>query len=239
MRLNHIVALAVVACLSFASSAFAQAEGCCHPDGTCTVEDVAACGTAGGHHTSQADCSGTVCGACCLTGGSCPLGGSCCLHLDGNPTGGSCDDFGGTYGGAGSSCGPLLPAEDNVYECPQVTGVCEDPAPRTQGFWQGVCKKDHPDQPDRSILTPELCDDLNPDPPSDPCERARSHYAALLYNIASDRVREDCVDDITGDTVEDSVVAIEALIAEGTRNSCKTASDLAASLNEGNVSEPS
>ena len=49
---------------------------------------------------------------------------------------------------------------------------------------------------------------------------------------------EDCVDDNTGDDVEETVDEIEDLIAEGTRNSCKMASDLAASINEGNVSEP-
>lgn len=121
--------------------------------------------------------------------------------------------------------------------CPLPTS-CEDPSPRTQGFWRRVCKKNHPDQPDRSILTASLCEDLNPDPHSDPCERARSQFAALLYNIASERVAEGCIDDNTGNDVGATVEAIEALIAEGTKDSCKTASALAASINEGNVSEP-
>jgi hypothetical protein len=121
--------------------------------------------------------------------------------------------------------------------CP-LPSTCDDPAPLTQGFWRRVCKKNHPDQPDRSILTAELCEDLNPDPPSEPCERARSQFAAVLYNIASERLDEGCVDDNTGNDVGATVEAIAALIAEGTTASCKTASRLAASINEGNVSEP-
>ena len=116
--------------------------------------------------------------------------------------------------------------------------ACEDPDPRTQGFWRRVCKKNHPDQPDRSILTVELCNDLNPDPSSDPCERARSQFAALLLNIASDRLQEGCIGTATGESVGDLVARIEALIAEGTAASCKEASDLAAALNEGGVSVP-
>ncbi len=127
--------------------------------------------------------------------------------------------------------------EVELDTCP-LPPSCEDPDPRTQGFWRRVCKKNHPDQPDRSILTAELCEDLNPDPHSDPCERARSQFAALLYNLASDRIQEGCVDDATGNNVGATVDAIEALIDEGTNNSCKTASSLAASINEGNVSEP-
>jgi hypothetical protein len=121
--------------------------------------------------------------------------------------------------------------------CP-LPSACVDPAPLTQGFWRRVCKKNHPDQPDRTILTDELCEDLNPDPPSEPCERARSQFAAVLYNIASERLDEGCVDDNTGNDVGATVDAIAVLIAEGTNASCKTASRLAASINEGNVSEP-
>jgi len=111
------------------------------------------------------------------------------------------------------------------------------PEPRTQGFWRRVCEKDHPDQPDRSFLTMSLCDDLNPDPSSDPCERARSQTAALQYNIWSGRLGMSCIDEGSGVTVGESAAEIEALIAEGTKGSCKMASALAASINEGNVSE--
>lgn len=136
-------------------------------------------------------------------------------------------------------------ASAQVYEafevepgtCP-LPSVCEDPQPHTQGFWRRVCKKAHPDQPDRSILTTELCEDMNPDPHSDPCERARSQFAAVLYNLASDRIQEGCIDDNTGNDVGATVEAIEALISEGTKDSCKTASSLAASINEGGVSVP-
>ncbi len=98
--------------------------------------------------------------------------------------------------------------------------------------------KEHPDEPDRRFLTPELCEDLNPDPHSDPCERARSQCAALSYNILSDRVQVGCVDDTTGDTVGSTAAEAEALITEGTNSSCKEASALCALINEGNVSEP-
>jgi hypothetical protein len=46
-----------------------------------------------------------------------------------------------------------------------------------------------------------------------------------------------CIDEGSGVTVNESVAEIEALIAEGTKRSCKMASALAASINEGNVSE--
>jgi hypothetical protein len=111
------------------------------------------------------------------------------------------------------------------------------PQPRTQGFWRRVCKKDHPDQPDRSLLTAPLCNDLNPHPASDPCERARSQAAALQYNILSGRLGVSCIDDGSGATVGQTMAEIEALIAEGTDKSCKMASGLAASMNEGDVSE--
>jgi len=111
-----------------------------------------------------------------------------------------------------------------------------DPDPRTQGFWRRVCKKAHPAQPDRSILTDELCADLNPDPNSDPCERARSQFAAVLYNLDSDRLQGVCIVEDNGESLADTVAEIEALIADGTDDSCKEASGIAASINEGDVS---
>jgi hypothetical protein len=111
------------------------------------------------------------------------------------------------------------------------------PEPRTQGFWRRVCEMDHPDQPDRGFLTVSLCDDLNPDPSSDPCERARSQAAALQYNILSGRLGMSCIDEGSGVTVGESAAEIEALIADGTKRSCKMAAALAASINEGNASE--
>ena len=126
----------------------------------------------------------------------------------------------------------VLPADD-----PLCIVLCENLDPRTQGFWRRVCKKPHPDQPDRSILTPELCEDLNPDPHSDPCERARSQCAATQYNVLSGRLDEACTVDATGEDVEDAIAAAEALISEGTNNSCKDASALCAGINEGGVSQ--
>jgi len=69
--------------------------------------------------------------------------------------------------------------------CP-LPSSCDDPNPRTQGFWRRVCKKNHADQPDRSILTAELCEDLNPDPHSDPCERGRG-ASSLRFSTTSYR----------------------------------------------------
>ena len=117
--------------------------------------------------------------------------------------------------------------------------ACEDPNPRTAGFWLRVCTKDHPDQPDRGILDPSLCEDLNPDPQSDPCERARSQCAAVQYNVASSRLDESCIVDSTpGGNVSDAIAAAEALIATGMNQSCKEAQDLCAGINEGAVSAP-
>lgn len=114
--------------------------------------------------------------------------------------------------------------------CP---GIVCDPDPRTQGFWRRVCKKDHPEQP--RILDPVLCRWLNPDPHKDPCERARSQFAAVLLNLDSDRLQGVCIVTANGDSLTDTVIEIETLIAVGTKNSCKEASDLAASINEGGV----
>ena len=144
----------------------------------------------------------------------------------------------GVFSTAGLAiCGELLVSKPE----------CEDPSPRTQGFWRLVCKKNHPDLFDRSILTDELCADLNPDPRSDPCERARSQLAALLLNIGSDRIQDSCIATETGETVDELEDTIEVLIEDDdaesdvsvfTANSCKEASDLAASVNEGGVTEP-
>jgi len=114
---------------------------------------------------------------------------------------------------------------------------CENLDPRTQGFWRRVCKKEHPDQPDRSMLTPELCEDLNPDPNNDPCEKARSQCAATQYSVLSDRLDEECTVDATGDDVAAAIAEAEALIAEGTNSSCKAAQSLCAGINEGEVSQ--
>ena len=121
--------------------------------------------------------------------------------------------------------------DDHVYR------FVVTPQPRTQGFWRRVCKKNHPEQPDRSILTVTLCSDLKPRPPSDPCERARSQAAALQYNILSGRLGMSCIDESSAGTVGQTVAEIDALIAAGTKRSCKTAARLAASINEGNVTE--
>ena len=114
---------------------------------------------------------------------------------------------------------------------------CQNLSPNTQGFWRRVCKKNHPAQPDRSILTSELCEDLNPDPHSDPCERARAQCAAVVYNVSSERLDVGCTVDATGENVAAAIAAAEALITEGTNRSCKDAQALCAGINEGGVSQ--
>ena len=115
--------------------------------------------------------------------------------------------------------------------------VCIDPAPLTQGFWGRVCTKPHPDQPDRSILSPVLCEDLKPNPTSSPCEQARSQRAAVILNILSDRIQIGCSATGTGKTVGDVVTLIDSLIAQSTTTACKRAQALAAAINEGGVQQ--
>ncbi len=67
MRFNHIVAaLAVVACLSFASSAFATGACCNSTTGACTIEGVETdCTSSGGQFFIGDNCGTSLfCGAC-------------------------------------------------------------------------------------------------------------------------------------------------------------------------------
>jgi len=114
---------------------------------------------------------------------------------------------------------------------------CENLEPKSQGFWRRVCKKNHPQQPDRSFLTTELCEDMNPDPNNDPCEKARSQCAAVQYNVLSDRLDEGCTVDATGENVAAAIAEAQTLIDEGTHQSCKAAQALCAGINEGEVSQ--
>jgi len=115
--------------------------------------------------------------------------------------------------------------------------MCENVDPKSQGFWRRVCKKPHPDQPDRSFLTDALCEDMNPDPNNDPCEKARSQCAAVAYNVLSERVDETCTVDATGGDVASALADAATLIAQGTNPSCKAAQALCAGINEGGVSQ--
>jgi hypothetical protein len=124
---------------------------------------------------------------------------------------------------------------DEASDAP-ICEVCENLEPKSQGFWRRVCKKDHPSQPDRSILTPELCEDMNPDPNNSSCEKARTQCAAVQYNVLSDRLDGVCIVDATGANVYAAIAEAQALIAEGTNSSCKVAQGLCAGINEGEVS---
>ncbi len=112
----------------------------------------------------------------------------------------------------------------------------------TQGFWRRVCKKNHPAVPDRTIVEDPaglaLCEDLNPDPHNDPCERARSQCAAVEFNVLSGKLDDTAIVDSTGESVAEAIAEAQALIDEGTNQSCKDASDLCAEINEGGVQCP-
>ena len=134
MRLNHIVAvLAVVACLSLASSALAS--GACCGEGLqsstendiCDNEyaDAAACQSSFTRPTifqDGADCctATSACidvpiGACCFTSG--------CI----NTTSGICSKFSAVYHGDGTTCDPTPGLGD---ACPSSTTFCSTPPRR-------------------------------------------------------------------------------------------------------------
>ena len=83
------------------------------------------------------------------------------------------------------------------------------------------------------------CEDgMDASPPSDPCERALKQYTALLLNIASDRLQENCDIDLAAfgcnaTNVGDLVDELAALINSGDPDDCRQAADCAAAVNEG------
>ena len=58
----------------------------------------------------------------------------------------------------------------------------------------------------------------------------------MQYNVSSDRLDDDCIVDSTGESVAEAIAEAQALLDEGTKNSCKAASQLCAGINEGGVS---
>jgi len=175
-------------------------------------------------------------GGGCIDGdgdGECDVDDNC--PQDPNP--GQEDNDSDGWGNVCDQCPDSAAGDDPDPDRPGCP-MCENVDPRSQGFWRRVCKKPHPDQPDRSFLTPELCEDMNPDPNSDPCEKARSQCAAVAYNVLSERVDATCTVDATGGDVAAALAEAAALIDEGTNNSCKAAQALCAGINEGGVSQP-
>jgi hypothetical protein len=137
--------------------------------------------------------------------------------------------------------------------CAAVGGGC---APRTQGFWKRQCTADHPSgEPGRlaSYLAEiagtatfsdvgtvaEACAELTPSPRMDKCEQAEAQLAALLFNVASNRLSSCCcVEGPDGDiTASDAIGIIDALLANPLRDfgDCVTAQALAAAINEGDA----
>ena len=98
--------------------------------------------------------------------------------------------------------------------------LCDDPDPRTQGYWNrqclgaGLITAGRNGRGPTEVLEPEFLKDLVPAvdlqlqgsvfetrtcedgmdavPPSDPCERALKQYTALLLNVESGRLQNGC-----------------------------------------------
>ncbi len=111
--------------------------------------------------------------------------------------------------------------------------VCE---PRTQGFWKRICagaterKRMHPETP--PDFDTRMCRMLMAVDGSDPCARARSQLAALLYNVKYGYLSECCVlsEQYRSMTVAMAVERVEMMLARGL---CKEAADLAEAINSG------
>ena len=109
--------------------------------------------------------------------------------------------------------------------------------PRTQGFWQRICKGEHPETPDN--FDDGNCEHLliKGSARSNPCVRARSQEAALLYNLTHNYLSEGCEVNLAGyDNVGDVVEEVASMIAA---EDCKAAADLAEAVNSGNALQTS
>ncbi|MCH7760676.1 T9SS type A sorting domain-containing protein [candidate division TA06 bacterium] len=132
-------------------------------------------------------------------------------------------------------------------KCLACVPLCDQ---RTQGFWRRVCKKPHPEELNGvdpyvddvvALGSPifdgfdagDICDLMAVSPPeNDPCRKARRQFAAILLNIASDRLTT-CQGITDGSTVQDAIDEIKTLLASGSDDDCKEAQGLAAEINEG------
>lgn len=165
-----------------------------------------------------------------------------------------------------------------------------DPSPLSQGYWHRQCMgaglitpgrdgrgpqeplepnfvKDLIPTVDRqlaSVFQFRTCEDgMDAAPPSDKCEKAIKQYAALLLNLASGRLQNDCEVDLsaegclsvriagpfgddgipsTGDPNEEGsdslVFELVNLIQSQSPGNCQIASDCAAAVNEGTALLP-
>lgn len=143
--------------------------------------------------------------------------------------------------------------------------ACTEPAPtpETQGFWHRVClgipteqgglrAGRGPTKPktgdDLGLLTcvdgllgdtsdQSACQEMDADPPSNPCERARKQRSAVLFNVCDGRIGDPCLDlsahGCTSTSINDFIAELDGLINADTAQSCKQAAACAADLNEG------
>ncbi len=85
---------------------------------------------------------------------------------------------------------------------------------------------------------------MDADPPSDPCQKARKQYTAMLFNIVSGRLQLSCGVDLSAEGCTSADLSglsneIAALINSGDPGNCKTAAGCAAAINEGDGILPS
>jgi hypothetical protein len=71
-------------------------------------------------------------------------------------------------------------------------------------------------------------------PEKDPCRKGRRQFAALLLNIASERLTT-CQELVQGGSVQDAIDSIKVYLTDGR---CKEAQELAGSINEGDALVP-
>jgi hypothetical protein len=89
-----------------------------------------------------------------------------------------------------------------------------------------------------TIFEFHTCEDgIEAIPPSDPCERAKKQYTALLLNLESGRLQEDCFIDLqeqgcSSINVSELVNEVASLINSMDRSSCNQASACAGAINE-------
>lgn len=161
--------------------------------------------------------------------------------------------------------------EDILMERGESTGeriLCCDP--RSHGFWHRQClgmgriepgkgkgPPMHPSFNARELdrlfaeVSRELafsgqrtCEAINPDPPSDPCERALGQLAALLLNVKSGLLSSECAlkwgeDDLAHrpGKVSEAVRIMKRLISTGEFSKCRSACFIGEAVNSGRALE--
>jgi hypothetical protein len=155
---------------------------------------------------------------------------------------------------------------EEVWEMTVPECVC-DANPRSQGYWHRQCLgaglitagrngrgPAEPTEPDflkstlgavdlqlqNTINEFATCEDgIDTNPPSDPCERAKKQYTALLLNVETGRLAPGCGIDLSGTGCSSGTIAAlveeaAGLINSGDPDNCKLAAECAGAANEGN-----